>query len=118
LIVGDGRVIENSTLLVEGTKMVQAGRMGDDYVQPSIVKLGITARAKVAAEVEQAGALCVPNAFYIGPAFLAVLHCLAAKEKASPLERMFADFGVTPVRQNRACDQRRSRSPATPRSRR
>ncbi|HME60232.1 MAG TPA: hypothetical protein VKH62_03190, partial [Candidatus Binatia bacterium] len=29
LIVGDGRVIENSTLLVEGTKIVQAGRMGD-----------------------------------------------------------------------------------------
>ena len=33
---------------------------------------------------------------HIGPAFLAVLHCLAAKEKASPLERMFADFGATP----------------------
>jgi len=52
--------------------------------------------AKVAAEVEQAGATCVPNAFYLGPAFLAVLHCVAAKEKDSPLERMFADFGATP----------------------
>jgi len=50
----------------------------------------------VAAEVEQAGALCVPNTFYIGPGFLAVLHCLAAKDKVSPLERMFADFGATP----------------------
>ena len=53
--------------------------------------------AKVAAEVEQAGATCVPNAFYLGPAFLAVLHCIAAKDKDSPLERMFADFGATPV---------------------
>ena len=46
--------------------------------------------------VEQAGATCVPNAFYLGPAFLAVLHCLAAKERDSTLERMFADFGATP----------------------
>ena len=50
----------------------------------------------MAAEVEQAGATCVPIAFYLGPAFLAVLHCLAVKEKESPLERMFADFGGTP----------------------
>jgi L-alanine-DL-glutamate epimerase-like enolase superfamily enzyme len=67
-----------------------------DYIQPSMVKLGITAMAKVAAEVEQAGATCVPNAFYLGPAFLAALHCLAIKEKDSTLERMFADFGATP----------------------
>jgi L-alanine-DL-glutamate epimerase-like enolase superfamily enzyme len=33
---------------------------------------------------------------YLGPAFLAALHCLAAKDKESPLERMFADFGATP----------------------
>jgi hypothetical protein len=42
--------------------MVTIGKA--DYIQPSIVKLGITAMAKVAAEVEQAGALCVQNAFY------------------------------------------------------
>ena len=56
-----------------------------DYVQPSIVKMGgISALSKVAAQVEQAGATCVPNAFYIGPGYLAVLHCMATKEKASP----------------------------------
>jgi len=38
----------------------------------------------------------VPNTFYIGSAFLAVLHCKVAKENDSPLERMFADFGATP----------------------
>jgi L-alanine-DL-glutamate epimerase-like enolase superfamily enzyme len=85
---------ENATSLRDFRRMVTIGRA--DYVQPSIVKLGITAMAKVAAEVEKAGALCVPNAFYLGPAFLAVLHCLAAKDKESPLERMFADFGATP----------------------
>jgi L-alanine-DL-glutamate epimerase-like enolase superfamily enzyme len=85
---------ENSTSLSDFRRMVTIGKA--DYVQPSIVKLGITAMAKVAAQVEQAGVTCVPNAFYLGPAFLAVLHCLAAKEKVSPLERMFADFGATP----------------------
>ncbi len=85
---------ENSTSLREFRRMVTIGKA--DFIQPAMVKLGITALAKVAAEVEQEGAICVPNAFYIGPAFLAVLHCMAAKEKASPLERMFADFGATP----------------------
>ena len=85
---------ENSTSLREFRRMVTIGKA--DYIQPAMVKLGITAMAKVAAEVEQAGAICVPNAFYLGPAFLAVLHCLAVKEKDSPLERMFADFGATP----------------------
>ena len=85
---------ENATSLTDFRRMVTIGKA--DYVQPSIVKLGITAMAKVAAQVEQAGAICVPNAFYIGPAFLAVLHCVAAKDKESPLERMFADFGATP----------------------
>jgi hypothetical protein len=53
--------------------------------------------AEVAAEVEQAGATCVPNAFYLRPALRAVLNCLAAKEKVFPLERLFADFGATPI---------------------
>ena len=85
---------ENATSLRDFLRMITIGKA--DYIQPSIVKLGITAMAKVAAEVEQAGALCVPNTFYIGPGFLAVLHCLAAKDKVSPLERMFADIGATP----------------------
>jgi L-alanine-DL-glutamate epimerase-like enolase superfamily enzyme len=85
---------ENSTSLRDFRRMVTIGKA--DFIQPAMVKLGITAMVKVAAEVEQAGAVCVPNAFYIGPAFLAVLHCMAVKEKDSPLERMFADFGATP----------------------
>jgi L-alanine-DL-glutamate epimerase-like enolase superfamily enzyme len=85
---------ENATSLRDFRRMVTIGKA--DFIQPAMVKLGITALSKVAAEVEQLGATCVPNAFYIGPAFLAVLHCMAVKEKESPLERMFADFGATP----------------------
>jgi L-alanine-DL-glutamate epimerase-like enolase superfamily enzyme len=86
---------ENATSLNDFRTMVSTGAA--DYVQPSIVKIGgITAMAKVAAQVEEAGATCVPNAFYIGPGYLAVLHCMAAKEKEAPLERMFANLGATP----------------------
>ena len=85
---------ENATSLREFRRMVTIGKA--DFIQPAMIKVGISAMAKVAAEVEQAGATCVPNAFYLRPAFLAVLHCLAAKEKVSPLERMHADFGATP----------------------
>lgn len=85
---------ENACSLVDFRNMVTIGKA--DYVQPSLVKIGITGMAKVADEVERLGVVCTPNAFYIGPAFLAALHCVAAKEKESPLERMFADFGATP----------------------
>jgi L-alanine-DL-glutamate epimerase-like enolase superfamily enzyme len=86
---------ENVTSFSDFRRMVATGAA--DYVQPSIVKMGgISAMSKAAAEVEAAGALCVPNVFYIGPGYLAALHCVAAKEKDAPLERMFADLGGTP----------------------
>lgn len=85
---------ENATSRAEFRKMVTVGNA--DYVQPSVVKIGLTVMARVAAEVEQLGATCTPNAFYIGPGYLAALHCVAAKGQESPLERMFADFGATP----------------------
>jgi L-alanine-DL-glutamate epimerase-like enolase superfamily enzyme len=86
---------ENVTCLNDFRRMVDTGAA--DFVQPSIVKIGgISALSKVAAQVEEAGATCVPNAFYIGPGYLAVLHCMAAKQKDAPLERMFANLGAAP----------------------
>lgn len=86
---------ENINSFHEFRRMVTMG--ATDYVQPSIVKMGgISAMSRIAAEVERLGATCVPNAFYVGPGFLAVLHCLAAKEKTSPLERMFAELEMAP----------------------
>lgn len=86
---------ENVTSLNDFRTMVATGAA--DFVQPSIVKIGgISAMSKVAAQAEEAGATCVPNVFYIGPGYLAALHCMAAKEKDAPLERMFANLGATP----------------------
>jgi L-alanine-DL-glutamate epimerase-like enolase superfamily enzyme len=86
---------ENVTSFKDFRTMVTMGAA--DFVQPAIVKMGgISALSKVAAEVEAAGATCVPNAFYVGPGYLATLHCMAAKAKDAPLERMFANLAATP----------------------
>jgi L-alanine-DL-glutamate epimerase-like enolase superfamily enzyme len=86
---------ENATSPSDFRTMVVAG--ATDFVQPSIVKIGgISRMSKVAAEVERLGVTCVPNVFYIGPGYLAAVHCLAAKEREAPLERMFCDLGATP----------------------
>ena len=86
---------ENATSGRDFAQMVSTGAA--DFVQPSIVKLGgISGVSRVAANVEKMGAECVPNGFYLGPGYLAMLHCMAVKEKTSPAERIFADFGVTP----------------------
>jgi L-alanine-DL-glutamate epimerase-like enolase superfamily enzyme len=86
---------ENATSLNDFRTTVSSGAA--DFVQPAIVKIGgITAMMKVAREAEAAGAVCVPNAFYVGPGYLAAVHCMAAKAKDSPLERLFADLGAVP----------------------
>ena len=86
---------ENASSITDYRKMIAAG--ATDFVQPSIVKCGgITAMARIARESEAAGVTCVPNVFYIGPGYLAALHCLAAKEREAPLERMFCELGAVP----------------------
>src|SRR5688572_30424445 len=81
---------ENATSPSDFRKMIAAG--ATDYVQPSIVKIGgITQLWKIATESEKAGITCVPHAFFFGPGYLATLHCIAAKERDAPLERLFAD---------------------------
>jgi L-alanine-DL-glutamate epimerase-like enolase superfamily enzyme len=85
---------ENATSPSDFRKMIAAG--ATDFVQPSIVKIGgISKLSKIAAESEKAGVTCVPHAFFFGPGYLATLHCIAAKDRDAPLERLFADVGFT-----------------------
>jgi len=44
LIVGDGRVIENATLVVEGTKIAQAGRSADVRVPAGAVRVNLAGK--------------------------------------------------------------------------
>jgi L-alanine-DL-glutamate epimerase-like enolase superfamily enzyme len=86
---------ENATGVLDYRKMVAAG--ATDFVQPSIVKIGgLTNLWRIATQAEKDGVVCVPNAFFLGPGYLATLHALAAKERVSTIERFFADLGYTP----------------------
>ena len=92
---------ENAASLNDYRLMVTTGAA--DFVQPAIVKMGgISALSKVAMEVEALGATCIPNAFYLGPGYLAALHCVATKEKESPLERIVCQFRCHSLRYDRA----------------
>src|SRR5712672_2333504 len=85
---------ENATSVLDFRKMVAAG--ATDFVQPSVVKVGgLTNLWRIATEAEKAGVTCVPHAFFFGPGYLATLHAISAKERAAPLERLFADVGFT-----------------------
>ena len=85
---------ENATGVLDFRKMVTAG--ATDFVQPSVVKIGgLTNLWRIATEAETAGVTCVPHAFFFGPGYLATLHAISAKERAAPLERLFADVGFT-----------------------
>ena len=101
---------ENASSLIDFRNIVTVGKA--DYVQPSLVKIGITGMAKVAAEVERLGAVCTPNAFYIGPAYLAALHCVAAKEKDLAARAHVRRFRLHAVCQDGAGDRRRHRGAA------
>ena len=86
---------ENATGVLDYRKMVKAG--ATDFVQPSIVKIGgLTNLWSIATQSEADGIPCVPNAFFLGPGYLATLHALAAKEREVTIERFFADLGFTP----------------------
>jgi L-alanine-DL-glutamate epimerase-like enolase superfamily enzyme len=58
---------ENSTSLRDFRRMVTIGKA--DFIQPAMVKLGITAMAKSRAEVEASGRRLRTERFYIGPLF-------------------------------------------------
>ena len=40
----------------------------------------------------------MPHSFFVGPGFLATLHAIAAKERAAPIERFFADLTADVIR--------------------
>lgn len=68
-----------------------------DYVQPSIVKIGgLTPLWRICNEAEMAGTTCVPHSPFFGPGYLATVHVLAAKLRASALERFYCDLAFDP----------------------
>jgi L-alanine-DL-glutamate epimerase-like enolase superfamily enzyme len=83
------------TIQVPRQKPAQ-GQIWCASAQPDPAKIGgLTNLWRIATEAETAGVTCVPHAFFFGPGYLATLHAISAKERAAPLERLFADVGFT-----------------------
>jgi L-alanine-DL-glutamate epimerase-like enolase superfamily enzyme len=68
-----------------------------DYVQPSVIKIGgLTPLWRICTESEAAGTTCVPHSPFFGPGYLATIQVLAAKGRASALERFYCDLAFDP----------------------
>ncbi|MBR1224017.1 MULTISPECIES: mandelate racemase/muconate lactonizing enzyme family protein [unclassified Bradyrhizobium] len=86
---------ENAGNALDFKKMLAARCV--DYVQPSAIKIGgLTALWQICTESEAAGTTCVPHSPFFGPGYLATIHVLAAKAKASALERFYCDLAFDP----------------------
>ena len=76
--------------------MFQAGSL--TYAQPSVARVGgVTQFHKVLALAEAFNVEVVPHSAYFGPGLIATLHCAAAMQKESIVERYDIDFDVTPL---------------------
>jgi L-alanine-DL-glutamate epimerase-like enolase superfamily enzyme len=86
---------ENAGNALDFQKMRAAGCV--DYVQPSVIKIGgLTPLWKICTEAEGEGVACVPHSPFFGPGYLATIHVLAAKARASALERFYCDLAGDP----------------------
>lgn len=86
---------ENASNALDFKKMLSAACV--DYVQPSVIKIGgLTPLWRICNESEAAGATCVPHSPFFGPGYLATVHVLAAKKRASALERFYCDLAYDP----------------------
>ena len=86
---------ENTTSLSDFRNMVTIGKA--DFVQPSLVKIGITAHGEGRRRGRAPGRRRACRTPSISGRLIS-RRCIASRRrtKTSPLERMFADFGFTP----------------------
>ncbi len=76
--------------------MFQAGSLS--YAQPSVARVGgITQFRKVLALAEAFGVEVVPHSAYFGPGLIATLHCAAAMQTETIVERYDIDFALNPM---------------------
>lgn len=85
---------ENASCALALHRMVQAGAV--QYVQPSIIKLGLSAALDIAQACAGTGVTCAPQVAFFGPGYLASLHLIAAQEAEVSLERLYVELAHVP----------------------
>lgn len=66
------------------------------YVQPSVIKLGLTAAWRIAQRCAGTQVVCAPQVAFFGPGYLASLHLIAAQEAEVSLERLYVELAHVP----------------------
>jgi len=66
------------------------------YVQPSVIKLGLTAAWQLSRGCAGTATVCAPQVAFFGPGYLASLHLIAAQETAVSLERLYVELAHVP----------------------
>ncbi|OZI18989.1 mandelate racemase [Bordetella genomosp. 9] len=85
---------ENASSAFELSRLVE--RNGCGYVQPSVIKLGLTEAWAVSRQCEGRATACAPQVAFFGPGFLASLHLLAAQRTEASLERLYVELAHVP----------------------
>ncbi len=66
------------------------------YVQPSVIKLGLTATLGISRRCDGTPVVCAPQVAFFGPGYLASLHLIAAQRQEVSLERLYVELDHTP----------------------
>ena len=66
------------------------------YVQPSVIKLGLSAAWGLSRQCEGSPVACAPQVAFFGPGYLASLHLLAAQRAEASLERLYVELAHVP----------------------
>lgn len=85
---------ENASCALALKRMVQARSV--QYVQPSIIKLGLSAALDIAQACAGTGVICAPQVAFFGPGFLASLHLMAAQQVEVSMERLYVQLAHVP----------------------
>lgn len=85
-----------------------------DYIQPSVIKLGLTAAWDLARRCEGTPVVCAPQVAFFGPGFLASLHLIAAQAREVSLERLYVALAHVPYGRSVPIENGRLQVPDTP----
>jgi L-alanine-DL-glutamate epimerase-like enolase superfamily enzyme len=87
---------ENASCALALRRMVENATV--QYVQPSVIKLGLTAALDISRACEGTSVTCAPQVAFFGPGFLASLHLIAAQRQEVSLERLYVELAHVPYR--------------------
>ncbi|MGB6105866.1 MAG: mandelate racemase/muconate lactonizing enzyme family protein [Pusillimonas sp.] len=85
---------ENASSAYELTRLVEDRCV--HYVQPSVIKLGLSAAWELSLQCRNTPVVCAPQVAFFGPGYLASLHLIAAQEDEVSLERLYVQLAHIP----------------------